>query len=202
MATTTEKFAAETFAGNWERRKCFVWFEQPEHAEDYGLWVLSHRDSGLIDQSNGAVIRQRLEKFEAAGDVIFFGCSHWLVGTTNEMAVRVYEPGTTKTTPAFKELSAIVDQIERYPILDESDYSEREYESALAGIDCMVIGKIHIPIDAPEDWKEQVYSWLSDNEPNELANCDDQGAFPAVDSIGCALVALGIIADAYTEGSN
>jgi len=35
MATATEKFAAETFAGNWERRQCFVWLEQPEHAEDY-----------------------------------------------------------------------------------------------------------------------------------------------------------------------
>jgi hypothetical protein len=46
MASTREKFVAETFAVNWERRQRFVWFEQPEHAEDYGLWVLSHRDSG------------------------------------------------------------------------------------------------------------------------------------------------------------
>jgi hypothetical protein len=193
MTTTTrQQFAGETFRGNWQRRDCFIWFEQPEHSEDFGLWILSHRDSGLIDQSNGAAIRKRLAKYEACGDVIFFGCSHWLVGSTDEMAVRVCDLGTTTETDAFKELKEIVEAIDQYPILDESDYSEREYESAIQGIDCMAIGDIQLPTAAPDDWKEQVYSWLGDNEPNELENTDDRGAFPSAESIDRALTALGI----------
>ena len=56
--------------------------------------------------------------------------------------MRVYQPGTTETTAAFDELAEIVEAIDAYPILDESDYSDRQYESALAGIDCMMIGDV------------------------------------------------------------
>jgi hypothetical protein len=191
MPTTTHNFSPETFQGNWQRRQCFVWFERPDDAEEFGLWILSHRDSGLVDRSNGAIIRKRLAKFEVSGDVIFFGCSHWAVGHTDEMAVRVYQPGTTQTTAAFDELAEIEDATEAYPILDESDYSDREYESALEGIDCMMLGDV--PKDVPDDWKEQVYGWLSNNEPNELENTDDRGAFPDSAAIKRALLDLGLI---------
>jgi hypothetical protein len=197
MATITRHFGPETFRGNWERRDSFIWFERPDDAEEYGLWVLSHRDSGLIDQSNGAVIRERLSRFVDSGDVNFFGCSHWLVGHTDEMAVRVYKPDATETTEAFDELAEIVEAIVVYPILGESDYAEREYASALQGINCTILGDV--PEDAPADWREQVYSWLADNAPNELENSDDRGAFPAEVAVKRALIALGIAGPAEHE---
>jgi hypothetical protein len=194
MATTLRPaFSPDSFRANWRRRDSFVWWAQPDDADEFGLWVLSHRDSGLIDQSNGAVIRKRLAQHEASGDVIFFGCSHWLVGSTEEMAVRVYVPGTRQTTAAFEALAEMVEACEGYPILDESDYSDREYASALEGIEVMAAGEIDLPDGLPADWKDEVYSWLSDNEPTELENTDDRGAFPSADSIGRALVALSII---------
>ena len=191
MATTTKNFTPEAFRGNWQRRQCFVWWEQPDDAEEYGLWILSHRDSGLIDQSNGAMIRKRLAKFVESGDVLFFGCSHWLVGHTNEMAVRVYQPGTTDTTAAFDELAEVVEACDQYPILDDSDYSEREYESALKVIACSMLGDV--PENVPDDWREQVYSWLSEHEPREVENIDDRGAFPDSAATRRALLDLGLI---------
>jgi hypothetical protein len=110
----------------------------------------------------------------------------------DEMAVRVYQAGTTETTAAFDELAEIVEACEQYPILDESDYSQREYESALQGIECMMLGDL--PEDAPDDWRQQVYEWLSNHEPNELENTDDRGAFPASDAVKRALLDLGLIA--------
>jgi hypothetical protein len=107
--------------------------------------------------------------------------------------VRVYQPGTTDTTAAFDELSEIVEACEGYPLLDESDYSDREYQSALEGIASTVIGEVEIPEDAPDNWTEQVYSWLYDNEPNELENRDDRGAYPDSAAVKRALLDLGLI---------
>jgi hypothetical protein len=193
MRAAASTFTPESFRANWQRRDSFVWWAAPTDADEFGLWMLSHRDSGLIDQSNGAVIRSRLAKYEAAGDVIFFGCSHWLVGSTEEVAVRVYQPGTRETTAAFDELAAIVDACDHYPILDDGDYSDREYAAAIQGIECTAAGEIDLPATAADDWPDQVYSWLSDNEPGELENTDDRGAFPSSESIRRAATAVGLL---------
>jgi len=45
--------------------------------------------------------------------------------------------------------------------------------------------------DLPDDWVGQVYSWLSDNDSNQLKNRDDQGGYPSEDSLRAAFEALG-----------
>ena len=193
MPTMQTTLDPEQFRDNWTRRSCFVWFHQPDDAEEFGLRILSHRDSGLIDQSNSAIIRKRLLPFVKSGDVIFFDCGHWAVGTTHEVAVRVYKSGTTETTAAFDELARIVEELDGYPILDESDYSSREYEAAMEGIRLSILGTDLYEQTLPEGWAYKVFGWLDDNEPNELENRDDQGAFPSSDTVRSALLDLGLI---------
>ena len=43
----------------------------------------------------------------------------------------------------------------------------------------------------PEGWDSEVYSWLSDNDPNQLENRDDQGGWPDEESLRVAFTALG-----------
>lgn len=52
--------AATKAAGNWQSFNCFVWFRDCE-LNDANQWTIiyaQNRDSGLLDQSNAAVIEK------------------------------------------------------------------------------------------------------------------------------------------------
>lgn len=52
--------AAKEAAGNWRKFRCFVWWREREmnDADQWAIIYTDNRDSGLIDQSNAAVIRE------------------------------------------------------------------------------------------------------------------------------------------------
>jgi hypothetical protein len=187
-----------TFVGNWLRRESFAWSirHRPDDAEAYGLFVLRHRDSGLVEQSNAALIRRALEPFddgEDTGDAIILSCNHFAYSWTEEVAVRVYRRRTTCTTSAFDTLAGLVARMAADPILDEFDHSRREHEAALAGIRCALIGS-GVDRDAlPDGWELQVYTWLSANDERQLENWDDRGATPDPEAVIAALTALRLI---------
>ncbi|WLW38549.1 hypothetical protein [Streptomyces phage Vanseggelen] len=54
---------------------------------------------------------------------------HWLVGSLRQLFVQVYEDETREEfTQAFIEAVEIAEGLKDYPIVDESDYSEREWK--------------------------------------------------------------------------
>jgi hypothetical protein len=75
-------------------------------------------------------------------------------------------------------------------VLDDQVYSDLEYESAMDGIrqqiQCADTDRDSLPIDLPN----RVYSWLDDNEPGELENVDDRGAWPCEESVERAMLAV------------
>src|SRR5436190_14658376 len=126
--------AANAAAGNWRRFQCFVWLRDNE-IEDPQNWTViytHHRDSGLLDQSNAAVIRESLATYANAEvpDVVFESHSHWAVGHIDGFSLRVFKVDGS-ITPAFDELCRINVALDRYPILDEQGYSEMEFEATL-----------------------------------------------------------------------
>ena len=61
----TSKKRQKKAAGNWQDFSCFVWLRERE-LEDADQWAViytHHRDSGLLDQSNAAVIAKALGTF-------------------------------------------------------------------------------------------------------------------------------------------
>jgi len=56
--------------------------------------------------------------------------SHWAVGYLDGYSIRVYGKDGG-ITDAFNEFCRIKERLDDYPILNESDYSEREYEATL-----------------------------------------------------------------------
>lgn len=199
MPTVQQQFTPEAFRGNWQRRDSFSWFVRPDDAEEFGLWILSHRDSGLLYRSNEAVIRRLMRPYEASGDVLFLIFNHWAYGYTHEIAVRAYRPGTQQTTEAFDAFAEIVARLEDYPVLDDGDYGEKEYESALEGIRLSLLGGEIKADRLPDGWEHEVYNWLSEYEPSEMENRDDQGAFPSRESVLRALSAMNLIHDRVEE---
>jgi hypothetical protein len=206
MTTTTRidwadvEQAATLLAGNWQKFTCFAWHRayDLEDADDWCVWYTSHRDAGLLEQSNEAAINQRLAHFAEgdAPDLVFETHSHWASGYLRGFSVRTSRPDGT-ITPAFKEFCSIKEQLEDYGVLDEADYSEREFEATLDNYR----GEMWRLRDGlPAGWESEVYRWFSDHGHDRYTeNRDDEGGHAPREAIITALQDLGLPPTAVVE---
>jgi hypothetical protein len=183
--------AAKEAAGNWQNFNCFVWFRRNE-LEDADQWAViytHHRDSGLLDQSNAVVIEKAMKPFSDGRDpdVVYESHNHWAVGHVDGFSIRVFKDG--EITKAFEKYHELARQLDDYPILDESDYSDREFEATLENIKDAA-RRLKDDLDLPEGWESEVYIWLSDNRCGEIENADDQGGYPSETALSEAFEAL------------
>ena len=98
-----------------------------------------------------------------------------------------------KITEAFERYHELAERMDDYPILDESDYSERELEATLENIEDAA-WRLKNEFELPDGWEGEVYDWLSDNESSEVENTDDQGGYPNEDALRRAFDSLGYAA--------
>jgi len=85
------------------------------------------RDSDLIEESNWSVICEEMEKYEH--DWTTETASHWAVGWVEYGRVRVYDKQGNYTA-GFLHCVEISERLSEYPLLDEEDFSRREFEEA------------------------------------------------------------------------
>lgn len=194
--------AAKDAAGNHLRFNSFAWFAAPEDSENWTIVYTSNRDSTLLDKSNAEVIDRFMSKFPESM-VRSESHSHWAVGHVDGYAIRVYTKRKT-ITQAFRTYFALQHYMrEVYPVLDDTHYSNLEYEQTLENIG--FAGKRFIKNPEPEGWESKVVDWLDKNESSQMESHDDMGASPSEDSLKRALTALGMIdteyLDAESEGS-
>ena len=178
--------AAKVCAGNWKKFTDFGWDNGDiDHVEDWFIYHTANRDSGFIEQSNESVFEKELDEF---GELYVRKerASHWGVGWVNMLVIRVYEACGGEITEAFKKWHELAMSLEEYPLLDESDHSQREYDAALEAI------KNVAPTVYSQMWESEVFSWLWENDQRQLDNVDGNGACPSKESICKALDALEI----------
>jgi len=192
LGDLTLEEAAKKAAGNWRKFECFCW-DRARELEDADQWAIRythHRDSGLLDVSNAAVIEKVLEPYTEADhpDVVSESHSHWACGWIDGHSIRVFRDG--QITEAFRAYHALTERLANYPILDEEDYSRREMEQTLANLPDAAY-KLKHEYDLPQDWESDVYDWLSDNDPGAIENRDDQGGHPSEDELRSVFDALG-----------
>lgn len=87
---------------------------------EYFVGLGQHRDSDILEQSNFACALIMLGG--ESETVIVEHAGHWVVGWVETILVHESDK------PRLKILSSIREKLDDYPVLDESDYSEREYE--------------------------------------------------------------------------
>lgn len=184
--------AAKEAAGNWQDFHCF-WWQRKSEIEDPENWAIIYthnRDSGLLDQSNAEVIGEALKPFADTDnpDVVFESHSHWAVGHVDGFSVRVFKNG--EITPAFCRYHELACAMDDYPVLDESDYSDREYEATLENIPISA-WRLKNEYELPDTWVGQVYEWFSENDYSAIENVDDQGGSPSEEQLVEAFTALG-----------
>ena len=184
--------AATKAAGNWRDFNCFCWFrrDELEDADNWAVIYTHHRDSGLLDQSNAAVISKAMRRFsEGDGqDVVFESHNHWAVGHIDGFSIRVFRNG--EITEAFKAYHELAERIDQYPVLDEEDYSRRELEATFENID-LAAWRLQQDFDLPDDWQSYVFDWLWQNNDSALENVDDQGGWPEESDLETAFINLG-----------
>jgi len=183
--------AANESAGNWRIFECFVWWRESEleRPDDWMIHYSQHRDSSLLDQSNAEKIREALNRFTEGDDpdVVEESHSHWAVGHIDGFSLRVFKDG--EITEAFRSFYKLMELLAAYPILDEEDFSKREYEATVESI-IDAAWRLRDDYDLPENWQYEVYGWLSDRECSEIECCGDQGGYPSEEWLRRAMNAL------------
>jgi hypothetical protein len=186
--------AAKEMAGNWREFESFAWHRayDLDDADNWAIIYTSNRDSGLLAQSNETAINKLLDKHTEGEDpdLVFERHSHWAVGHVDGFSVRVYRPDGA-ITDAFKEVCSIHERLDDYPVLDESEYSERELEATLENYE-NEIG--HYRSDLPDGWESDVYRHFSDtNQYRYTENRDDQGGWAPREALVEALIEMGFL---------
>lgn len=100
----------------WKRPYSYI---GEQHWNTIGV-VGRSRDSRVLERSN---FDSALEHLGGESEtVMIIGASHWACGWVESLRVHIKDPD--KTREALK----IIKFLEDYPVLDDSDYSEKEYE--------------------------------------------------------------------------
>jgi hypothetical protein len=192
IGTLSVEDAAAELVGNWKKYECFAWYRRTE-LDDPDSWAVcytSRRDSGLLDKSNSAFITKKLEPFTEgdAPDVVAEIHSHFAVGYLDGYSIRVYRDG--RITEAFRTYHSLTERLEQYPVLDEADYSCREYQVTIENIGQAARRLCH-EYTLPDDWEGDVYSWFSEYNQRAVENRGDQGGYPSENDLRAAFSALG-----------
>lgn len=130
--------------------------------------VIEHRDSDLLSQSNSVVMRRTFEEqFGPEGEEngwVITRCSHWAVGWVEHLSFRAFEADGTASRH-----SAIMQEVENaladYPVLDDEDFSRREYEQQCEEIESAA--RKWVASDAPPEWESFVFSAAWDSDARE-----------------------------------
>jgi hypothetical protein len=155
--------------------------------EDFGYWgpedmfktwgfcgVDKNRDSNLLEISNFEVITKDLMTTFPL-DFRIENYSHWLVGNVDRLVCRILkheipfidEVKQEDITIAFRAAMEWLDQLKNYPVADENDYSDKQFEEAIKQIEGWDIdnpGIIYKPNF--DNWQERIYYELIN------LNCD------------------------------
>ena len=194
LATYTAAMVA-----NWRMFGSFYWNWSKQGIDDPDLWsiIYTHnRDSTLIDESNASAIDKAMASFVIDGSAYTEDHNHWAVGWIKGYSVRVYG-NDGQPTPAIAAMYAIACQLEQYPILDETDYSERESEATYENISNEIAyycRKHDLNLDESLLY-DAIVNWYDHNEPNAIESVDDQGGYLSSVQIHKAMIALGYVVE-------
>ena len=184
--------AAQAAAGNWTKFRCHSWCRANE-LDDADKWCVvftHHRDSGLLDQSNAAAIEAELDTFTKGDDpdVVAESHGHFGVGWINGFSIRVFRDGNI--TDAFTRYHELARWLNGCSVLDDEDYSRRQYEATLENLKTSA-WRFRDDYDLPDDWQRDVYDWFSTHDYSAIEDREDRGGCPSERQLRKALDALG-----------
>ena len=184
--------AAQAAVGNWKTFEYHAWYRADDltDADNWCVVFTHHRDSGLLDQSNAVAIKAALDTFTKGKnpDLAAEHHDHWMCGWMEGFSIRVFKRG--RITTAFRRWHELAQRLDRCSVLNEQDYSRREYEATLQNLPDAA-WRLRQEYDLPEGWEPVVYDWLAGNDDDAVENRDDRGGYPSEEQLRAAFGALG-----------
>ena len=117
---------------------------------------------GPLDQSNAAAIEEAMGPFLEGDDA--FPESTIITGrAAGSMGIPSGSIAGVASPRRFKAYHELAQRLADYPLLDESDYSRREYEATLANLPDAA-WKLKAGIRSARGLGRGVYGWLSEND--------------------------------------
>ena len=153
----------------WERASNYM----GEDYDDYYVVYTTSRDADLLGQSNWNAM---LEKLENMDGVEVIRASHWAVGWVEFIIVH------EDFEDALMEADNLIAQLNEYPVLDEEDWSQREFDDTIENI--QIEGRIG------EADARKVFSYLWEHDQREVEAVDGFGGYPSEESINKAMLYL------------
>jgi hypothetical protein len=113
------------------------------------------RDSDYLYQSNYDAYKQLLNDAHVRFYELHF--NHWGCGWIDQLVIKAINKNG-KVSKAFMTCLSIQEQLDNYPVLDEDDYSNREYDATIESIHDNLPGDM---IDnLPDNFAESIFNWL------------------------------------------
>jgi hypothetical protein len=117
---------AKDAVGNWLKFNSYAQFAEMNPKTQLLIYLDSGNQSDLLDESNKQYIENALETADP-DNIELIRDSHWAVGYLNGVLITAIDNDGNET-PAWRVISEIAHSLSQYPILDEDDFSRREYE--------------------------------------------------------------------------
>lgn len=164
-----------------------------DESNDGGAWlvVASHtpKTAGMRDTSNWETLQELLQEPDPdCNDHVILEFGHW----ATDVDVLIVRPGSEAHRAAELAVAALAN----YPVLDESDYSERQYQSQIDAI-ADALRQLTVEDDGADmtDWElfhEAVFEdlWESDQQALE---CSDEGCWIRPETINACLERMGYV---------
>lgn len=127
-----EKYAAQSIV----KPDDFGYWGDDEMFNTWGFCKIDKNlSSDLLEISNFETISSHLI-LKFPNDFRIETYKHWVVGSVDRLCCRTYEviDGKKKISEAFYAVMEILDSLEDYPVYDEGDLSDRQYEDAIETI--------------------------------------------------------------------
>lgn len=125
MRTTLSPWSPGVGLSTWDSASNYA----GDRPDGYYVYT-THRDADLLRQSNYDAILKALTEAETAANLDYtcvdehdFG--HWAVGWTRQIVIRPSAPESV-----IRLAESLLECLEEYPVLDDDDYSEREWTAS------------------------------------------------------------------------
>ncbi len=155
---------------------------------DYYVAIGRHRDSSLLDNSNFEVFEKAMKEIgeadnwqheEACWQIVRNG--HWAVGWVEWIAI--HKDAQAHIDKADELLARLAD----YPVLDEENYSNRQYESALSFITEAVSFYARRSEEEFTEERKQVAIEQLMSDCEDFGGDDGDGYYPSDEEVELAL---------------
>ena len=184
--TLAEMVAAADQTATSNSAESYARFGDDRAVGEWAVVVGRTRDSDHLGNSNFERVQEDLRGMlpeELRREwVIIESASHWAVGWVETLLVRVYDENG-EITEVAEEAANIVDALRDYPVYDESDFCEREYNEYQDEVQREVEY-----LNLSENDEQKVYAWI-------LENAQESSADYACSQVEEAVEALGVSAE-------